>query len=275
MREEKKRYDDGQRSALDSHKIKALEDIGFQWSKKKGDELWEKRFMELLAFREKYGRDPGTKVSGIGRWVSTQRCHYKQNLLPADRVARLETVGFRFNAKDDEDSLASPSAHSETQPSVTGYQAGRPGDMVTTPLHRKTEGSRQKLKSGHGNTKMTNNAATDRLEQRMNTGAYAPIAPRNATPVGLYVTAQLSGHDHARLQPYQQEEMWVAPAESATASATENGYRWKYDDEKKVETDPPNDCMTTDEPKDDTNGVASQFAGEDEECETEEETIVI
>ena len=63
MREEKKRYDDGHRSILDKYKVKALEDIGFQWAKKKGEELWEKRFQELVEFRAKHGCDPGTKVS--------------------------------------------------------------------------------------------------------------------------------------------------------------------------------------------------------------------
>lgn len=145
MREEKKRYDEGQRSALDRYKIKALEDIGFQWAKKKGDELWEKRFKELIEYRNKYGRDPGTKVSGIGRWVSTQRCHYKQNALSQERIERLEAAGFRFSGKDEDDNFVSPyvpdSGEGNGDTFATRQFVGKP---------TKAEEDSEKSDNGHG-----------------------------------------------------------------------------------------------------------------------------
>lgn len=107
MRMEKKHYDEGERSVLCEEKISALDDIDFQWAKRKGDVLWEERFQDLKQFFEQKGhcRVPTKykKDTSLGRWVSTQRKQYKEmkdgkkTLITAERIARLEALGFCWN----------------------------------------------------------------------------------------------------------------------------------------------------------------------------------
>ena len=82
MRMEKKRFDNGERSALTQTKINALEDIGFVWAKEKGDTLWEQKFADLVRYRDAHGHcNVPTKYkedTALGRWVSTQRKQYKE-----------------------------------------------------------------------------------------------------------------------------------------------------------------------------------------------------
>ena len=117
MRMEKKRFDKKERSALNQAKINALEDIDFKWAKEKGSTLWEQKYNDLVAYRELHGHvNVPTKFkldSSLGRWVSTQRKQYKdfqagtKSLMTLERAARLEELGFRWNALD-RDEVDSP-----------------------------------------------------------------------------------------------------------------------------------------------------------------------
>lgn len=70
---------------------------------------WENRFKDLKAFKEKYGHCLVPKSfkenQSLAYWVQRNRRHYilynngEQSLLTADRISRLENIGFLFRAK--------------------------------------------------------------------------------------------------------------------------------------------------------------------------------
>lgn len=129
MRQEKKLYDVGKKTLLTSHKVKALEAIDFAWGKLKGDVLWEEKFKDLIRFQMKYGHcNVPTKFridSALGRWVSTQRRHYKEmkaglrSTMTADRAKRLEMIGFRWNGIDSAGDSGDDNTSQDTGPMKT------------------------------------------------------------------------------------------------------------------------------------------------------------
>jgi superfamily II DNA or RNA helicase len=72
------------------------------------DELfgnWDVRYGELIQFKAEHGhcRVPQKKHlenKGLGLWVSHQRRYYASNNLAPDRIAKLEDLGFEWNAID-------------------------------------------------------------------------------------------------------------------------------------------------------------------------------
>jgi hypothetical protein len=77
-----------------------LDAIGFIWDPR--DHNWERGFIALLTFKRREGhcRVPHFHVEGkyrLGRWVSTQRA--KRNVMSAERMARLNTIGFVWRAE--------------------------------------------------------------------------------------------------------------------------------------------------------------------------------
>ena len=50
---EKKRFDKGQHTSLTRERKRHLESICFRWAEPKGQEAWEKRYHELVAFKAK------------------------------------------------------------------------------------------------------------------------------------------------------------------------------------------------------------------------------
>ncbi|WP_180375819.1 helicase associated domain-containing protein, partial [Chlamydia suis] len=87
---------------LSEDKIERLEEIGFVW--RVFEEAWEENFLELKRFREERGhckvpqRHPQNPQ--LASWVSTQRADFKKGKLAEDRVARLEELGFVWNARE-------------------------------------------------------------------------------------------------------------------------------------------------------------------------------
>ena len=110
MRMQKRLYDEGRTSSLNEKKIEALEDIGFDWGKRKGDILWEQKFQQLLSYKNAFGdchvpiKWPQDRT--LGRWVSTQRKEYKnmkenkRTLMSEDRLRRLQEIGFAWTGTD-------------------------------------------------------------------------------------------------------------------------------------------------------------------------------
>jgi len=106
QREQKKFLDDGKTSYMTSHKIVALESIGFRWAKPKGQASWDERFEELCQYHEEYGHcnvpTKWTKNSALGRFVSTLRSQYKdwikgkETQMTRERVELLESIGFSW-----------------------------------------------------------------------------------------------------------------------------------------------------------------------------------
>ena len=55
QRELKKKFDAGEKTYLTDRKVDLLKEAGFEWSKPKGDKLWNERFEQLVAFKEIHG----------------------------------------------------------------------------------------------------------------------------------------------------------------------------------------------------------------------------
>ena len=88
-------------SVLTEDRIRSLEKLGFEWSKL--DEKWEKRFAELITFKEVNGHCDVpyafTENPELRLWVGTQRRHKRYGKLSKDRVRRLNAEGFSWSIK--------------------------------------------------------------------------------------------------------------------------------------------------------------------------------
>ena len=94
---------------IPANRIQLLNDIGFIWDASGGrpsnDMRWNEQYTSLLEFHKEYHhcRVPQTgKHRSLGRWVATQRAQYNkdpENGIRADRLKRLNDIGFTWNAK--------------------------------------------------------------------------------------------------------------------------------------------------------------------------------
>ena len=92
------------RAKIKGRKLAVLEGLGFDWGMKKGDDAWRLRFGELNEYTLTHGNcNIPTKYKAnpaLGRWVSTQRSHYKKKQegkrspLTEEQIDLLEGVGF-------------------------------------------------------------------------------------------------------------------------------------------------------------------------------------
>ena len=96
---QRQRYGKGNLSA---DRIARLEGLGFDWDLLAS--AWEEGYSQLQTFKEREGHanvaqrfetDDGYK---LGNWSSHQRQRYGKGDLSADRIVRLEAIGFRWNA---------------------------------------------------------------------------------------------------------------------------------------------------------------------------------
>lgn len=98
-----------------------LESIGFNWAKLIGQELWDQRFTELVAFKKRVrcgisdvcflslnvlipfickwfvSQNKHCNVptkSELGRWVSTQRSERKKGVITKKNEEKLNRIGF-------------------------------------------------------------------------------------------------------------------------------------------------------------------------------------
>lgn len=82
----------------------SLTEAGFEWAPHWSGVTWGQRYAELVAFYDKYGhcrvRYSG---GGLGGWVSTQRRARKAGRLSRERTAKLESIGFIWDARPDGD----------------------------------------------------------------------------------------------------------------------------------------------------------------------------
>ena len=85
-----------------------LEEIGFRWKLGKGYQpgRWERSFAQLLQFRERFGhtRVPAKWKENVplGHWVNVQRQFKKKGILSAERIARLEAIGFDWELRSEQ-----------------------------------------------------------------------------------------------------------------------------------------------------------------------------
>jgi len=84
---------------------KRLEEIGFDWRRVNRDP-WERMLEILIEFKKVHGHcnvpQKGGQHKRLGKWVNTQRTHFKRGDLKPDRVRQLEEVGFVWNTKDNQ-----------------------------------------------------------------------------------------------------------------------------------------------------------------------------
>ena len=86
---------------LSADRIARLEALGFEWDPYTAD--WERSFDALKTFKEEHGdcRVPQlykpNKV--LGKWVMSQRTFYSKGKLSADRITRLEAIGFEWQLR--------------------------------------------------------------------------------------------------------------------------------------------------------------------------------
>lgn len=80
-------------------RINKLNSIGFVWDRFKT--AWDKRFEELLIFKDKHGHVNVPRPRGfetpLGEWVSRQRENFKNNKLAQKRIDKLNSIGFDWN----------------------------------------------------------------------------------------------------------------------------------------------------------------------------------
>jgi hypothetical protein len=95
------------KESLGSERCERLEAIGFAWQSVRQArnlrELWETRFQQLLQYRQRFGhcRVPAKwrEDLPLGHWVHVQREFKKRGILSAERVQRLEAIGFQWHGK--------------------------------------------------------------------------------------------------------------------------------------------------------------------------------
>ncbi|MDB4739198.1 Helicase associated domain protein [Akkermansiaceae bacterium] len=79
---------------LDAEKIKRLDELGFVWNP--DEEAWKLQFQALVNYRKEHG-DFLVTASGdkrLAQWISRQRVYKKNGTLNADRIKRLDEIGF-------------------------------------------------------------------------------------------------------------------------------------------------------------------------------------
>jgi hypothetical protein len=89
------------RGDITPERITRLDAIGFDWNPI--ITVWDKRYAELVAYIEANGHcevafENGT--SPLGAWCATQRRFAKKAKLPPERIARLDALGFCWDAGD-------------------------------------------------------------------------------------------------------------------------------------------------------------------------------
>lgn len=87
---------------LDSERRKALEDIGFSFANRKPKTDWDQRYNELLDYVRVHGTTdvPRNYPSGLGVWVGNQKSFIRNNKLTDDRLAKMQSIGFRSESLD-------------------------------------------------------------------------------------------------------------------------------------------------------------------------------
>lgn len=133
----------GRRSNTTQERIKALEEIGFQWflrdtSKMAPRKSWESHFQCLVSFKEKHGhcdvrvRSKQHPTGSLGRWVEKQRHHYNtrkdgmESKITDEQIQRLEDLGFRWRVRNEKKAVAE---RREKIRAEAGGQVNRGGDI--------------------------------------------------------------------------------------------------------------------------------------------------
>lgn len=166
----------------------SLTGVGFEWAPHWSGVTWGQRYAELVAFCDKHGhcrvRYSG---GGLGGWVSTQRRARKAGRLSRERTAKLESVGFIWDARPDGDARV-----------VTPVSTSRGNDLpaVVAPGTTAAPVYVVSLAAGtvHSNvapdaicalTEAVNRAVVERERER---GETASASPTSSSPTAPYAS---------------------------------------------------------------------------------------
>ncbi|CAB9519547.1 helicase [Seminavis robusta] len=89
----------GKKNTLTPFRLQKLKSIGFEWQPRGVDPVpFDERVEQLKVYKQEHGdcnvQQHYKGVAGLGNWVLGMRRYYRENRLPADRIALLETMGF-------------------------------------------------------------------------------------------------------------------------------------------------------------------------------------
>jgi hypothetical protein len=85
---------------LDEEKFKRLDELGFVWEP--NQQAWEMRFEELVSYKQEYGDCLVPKVwenQPLATWIGTQRTLRKKSKLDAEKIKRLDELGFVWDTR--------------------------------------------------------------------------------------------------------------------------------------------------------------------------------
>lgn len=96
---------DNEKSSMSPDRLESLQSIGFVWAKRKGQATWDAKYKQLLEYKAKNGDclipTKYAKNPALGRWVSTQREHYRmwkqgdpRSKMTVEKAKLLDEIGF-------------------------------------------------------------------------------------------------------------------------------------------------------------------------------------
>jgi superfamily II DNA or RNA helicase len=89
------------RGELEESKLRKLEDLGVSWKSRR--DKWDMRFEELVRFKEQNGHVVPSyfkaETKQLSLWCTSQRKAEKEGRLPADRIAKLSSLGFTWDSE--------------------------------------------------------------------------------------------------------------------------------------------------------------------------------
>ena len=88
--------------ATPQNRIDKLKSIGFIWDVSVGQ--WEKSLNDYKEFKNHHRREPSNRSknkleTSIGSWANRQRVEYNKKRLSQDRIAKLNSIGFKWSLK--------------------------------------------------------------------------------------------------------------------------------------------------------------------------------
>ncbi|MDC0306473.1 Helicase associated domain protein [Akkermansiaceae bacterium] len=93
-----------QNNALETEKIKLLEELGFVWGNI-DDFVWQENYEKLLEYYEEHGDclvPRGWSDEALANWVGTQRQFKRKLMLKDDRLEKLNALGFVWDPREHE-----------------------------------------------------------------------------------------------------------------------------------------------------------------------------
>jgi DNA-binding NarL/FixJ family response regulator len=84
---------------MEQGRIERLDKLGFVWNC--SEKQWESQYSDLVKFQKVYGHCRVSTLSkthaALGNWVRTQRVKQRQGKLSAERIRRLDLLGFTWD----------------------------------------------------------------------------------------------------------------------------------------------------------------------------------